>query len=166
MKLSKTGWNNVIIFSVMIFILLINATHKKLFSDDKNEVSAEQYILPEHSVILSLSIQLSDNKSLLFERLGRRWQMTTKGLVIDFSQQQIQQMVFAWQQSSGLVQATDIVVEGQLGTLVTIALADIENEQHFMLYALSDQLLVYNQQSQLWLALPAAIAKQLLPQLS
>jgi hypothetical protein len=163
MKLSRTGWNNIIIFSVMIFILLINVTNKKLFSEDENQASSAQFILPEHSVILSLSIQLSDNKHLLFERLGRRWQMTAKGLVVDFSQQQIQQLILSWQEHSGLVQASDVVVEGKAGVPVTIVLADIEREQQFFLYALSDQLLVYNQQSQLWLALPAAIAKQLLP---
>jgi len=163
MKLSKTGWNNVIIFSVMLFILLINATHKKLFSDDESKVSAEQFILPAHSIILSLSMQSPDNKKLLFERIGRRWQMTAKGVVLDLNQQQIKQMIFAWQQSSGLVQAGDIIVEGKVGAQVTIALADIDNEQHFILYALSDQLLVYNPQKQLWLALPTAIAKQLLP---
>jgi len=163
MKLSRTGWNNVIIFSVMIFILLINVTHKKLFGDDETQASSEQFVLPEHSIILSLSIQLSDNKKLTFERLGRRWQMTAKGLVLDLSQQQIQQMILSWQQNTGLVQAGDMIVEGQVGVAVTIMLADIESEQHFLLYALSDQLLVYNQQQALWLALPAALAKQLLP---
>ena len=134
MKLSRTGWNNVIIFSVMIFILLINVTNKKLFSDDGNSASSEQLILPEHSIILSLSINTSDNTSLLFERLGRRWQMTAKGVVLDFSQQQIQQMILSWQQGVGLVQAGDITVEGKAGTEVTIALADIVGEQRFTIY--------------------------------
>ena len=53
MKLSRAGWNNVIIFSVIIFILLINVTNKKLFSDNESSTSAEKSILPEHSVILS-----------------------------------------------------------------------------------------------------------------
>ena len=163
MKLSKTGWNNVIIFSVMIFILVINATHKKLFSESEGQASAEQFILPEHSVVLSLTIQLENNKQLLFERLGRRWKMTSKGIVLDLTQQQIQQMIFAWQQSSGLVQASEIIIEGQAGTSVIVDLADIEAPQHFILYTLSDQLLIYNQQTQLWLALPTAISKQLLP---
>jgi len=163
MRLSRTGWNNVIIFSVMIFILVINITNKKLFGDDESSISAEKFILPEHSVILSLSIKPTDNTMLLFERHGRRWQMTAKGMVLDFSQQQIQQMVFSWQQSIGLVQASNIIIEGQTGVEVIIELADIAEEQRFILYALSDQLLVYNQQKQLWLALPAAIAKQLLP---
>jgi nucleoside-specific outer membrane channel protein Tsx len=108
-------------------------------------------------------MQFPDNTMLLFERLGRRWQMTAKGMVLDFTQQQIQQMIFSWQQNIGLVQASDITIEGEIGVEVTIELADIAGEQNFTLYALSDQLLVYNQQKQLWLALPAAIAKQLLP---
>ncbi len=163
MKLSRSAWNNVIIFSVIIFILLINVTNKKLLNEDENSTSAEKLILPKHSVVLSLLIQPSDNTMLLFERLGRRWQMTAKGIVLDFSQQQIQQMILSWQQGIGLVQASNITVEGIAGTEVTIALADIKDEQRFIVYALSDQLLIYNQQKQLWLALPAAVANQLLP---
>jgi len=57
MKLSRTGWNNVIIFSVMIIIIMINATNDKLFPEDA-EQTASQTLLPEHSVILTLSILL------------------------------------------------------------------------------------------------------------
>lgn len=165
MKLSRTGWNNVIIFSVMMFILVINATNKKLFNDDDNQVKGEQLILPEHSVILALSIKFPDKQSLLFERLGRQWQMTAKGVLLELNQQKIQQMIRSWQQSSGLVQVADIMVEGSVGVQVTLDLADNNAQQGFTLYALSDQLLVYNQQTKLWLALPAAMAKQLLPTL-
>ena len=49
MKLSRTGWNNVIIFSVMIIILLINATNDRLFPE--GDSVNDKTILPEHSVI-------------------------------------------------------------------------------------------------------------------
>ena len=77
MKLSRTGWNNVIIFSVMIIILLINATNDRLFPD--GESGSDKYILPEHSVILTLAINFADNRQLTFERVGRAWQMTSQG---------------------------------------------------------------------------------------
>jgi hypothetical protein len=163
MKLSRTGWNNVIIFSVMLFILLINLTNKKLFNENESHSSSAQFILPEHSVILSLLIESPDNKVLHFERIGRRWQMTAQGVLVDFNQQQIQQLILSWQQSSGLVQASDMIVKGQRGTRITLFLADLDSEQHYILYPLSDQLLVYNQQNQLWLALPAVLSNQLLP---
>lgn len=160
-KLSKTAWNNVIIFSVMIIILLINSTNDRLFPDSNN--SNDQMLLPEHSVVLTLSITFPSATSVVFERIGKAWQMTSQGVLLDLTNQQIEQLMFAWQQSSGLVQAAEIVVEGQKGIEVKISLAAVEQEQIFTLYTLVDQLLVYNQQKKLWLALPSAMSHQLIP---
>lgn len=163
MKLSRTGWNNVIIFSVMIIILLINATNDKIFPDEGHENKAEQLILPEHGVILTLAIDYSEKQSVLLERIGRSWQLTTQGLILDKSEQQIEQMMFAWQQSSGLVQAAAVIVEGTDEVTVSIALAGESDIRSFILYPLTDQLLIYQQQDNRWLALPATLAQQLLP---
>jgi hypothetical protein len=161
MKLSRTGWNNVIIFSVMIIILLINATNDRLFP--KGNSFNDNTILPEHSVILTLVINFSDNRKLTFERVGRAWKMTSRGLLVDLSNQQIEQLMLAWQQSSGLVQADDILVEGLEGIEVLISTATNKDELVYMLYPLVDQLLVFNLQNKLWLALPTAVAHQLVP---
>jgi len=161
MKLSKTAWNNVIIFSVMGIILLINATNDRLFS--KSDNSNDALILPEHSVVLALSITLPNSGSVMFERIGKAWQMTSQGMLVDLNNQQIDQVVFAWQQSSGLVQAGDIVVDGQQGVEAIVSLAGIEQDQNFTLYPLIDQLLVYNHQKALWLSFPVAISHQLIP---
>jgi len=163
MKLSKTAWNNVIIFSVMIIILLINTTNDRLFPKD-NSIN-DQLLLPEHSVILTLSISLAINKKITFERVGRAWKMTSQGILLDLTNQQIEQMMFSWQQSSGLVQASDVVVDGQSGIEVELNVANVVQQQKFTLYPLTDQLLVYNQQKKIWLALPAAISHQLIPTL-
>ncbi len=160
MKLSKTAWNNVIIFSVMAIILLINGTNERLFPD---ESSNDELLLPEHSVVLTLSISLPNETSIVFERIARAWQMTGQGIFLDLSNQQIEQMMLAWQHSGGLVQAADIIVDGQAGLEVEISLAGVEREQKFTLYQLTDQLLVYNQQKKIWLALPAAMNQQLIP---
>lgn len=162
MKLSKTGWNNVIIFSVMAIIVLINTTNDKLFpQEDSNK--AEQLILPQHAVILTLAISYSENENILLERVGRSWQITTTGLKIEKNENQIEQMMFAWQQSRGLVQASEIIIDSDTGLTVNIALAGEEQMRNFILYTLSDQLLVYKQDENIWLALPASFAQQLLP---
>ncbi len=161
MKLSKTAWNNVIIFSVMIIILLINSTNERLFPEGTN--INDELLLPEHSVVLTLSITLPNETSIVFERIARAWKMTSRGIVLDLTNQQIEQMVLTWQQGSGLVQAADIVIDGQEGVEVKLSLAGVELEQEFILYPLSDQLLVYNQQKKIWLALPAAMNHQLVP---
>ena len=160
MKLSKTAWNNVIIFSAMIIILLINATNDRLFPEDNNN---DELLLPEHSVVLTLSVALANKGSIMFERVGRAWQMTSQGVLLDLTNQQIEQMMFTWQQSSGLVQAADILVNGQEGIQVELSLAGVEQQQKFTLYPLIDQLLVYNMQKKLWLALPSAMNHQLIP---
>jgi hypothetical protein len=161
MKLSKTAWNNVIIFSVMIIILLINTTNNRLFPEDEGSDNAR--ILPEHSVILTLTMTFSDESTIMFERIGRAWKMTSQGRISDLSNQQIEQVMFAWQQSSGLVQAGDIVIDGKEGTQVALSLAGIEQEQKFTLYPLVDQLLVFNHQKKIWIALPSALSRQLTP---
>ncbi len=161
MKLSRTGWNNVIIFSVMIIILLINATNDRLFPEEDG--FSDKHLLPEHSVILTLAINFSDNRQLTFERVGRAWQMTSQGLLVDLSNQQIEQLMLAWQQSSGLVQADDMLVEGLKGIEVLINTATSKTELVYILYPLIDQLLVFNLQKNLWLALPKAVAHQLVP---
>lgn len=162
MKLSKTGWNNVIIFSVMAIILVINATNDKLFPTE-NDNNAEQLILPQHGVILTLEVKLSDNELLLLERVGRSWQVTAQDLNFERNQNQIEQMMFAWQQSTGLVQASDIMIDSDRGVTVKIALAGEEQIRTFVLYPLSDQLLINKLENNTWLALPASLAQQLLP---
>jgi hypothetical protein len=160
MKLSKTAWNNVIIFSVMIIILIINTTNNRLFPEtDTND----ELMLPEHSVVLTLSIDFPNNTSVVFDRIARAWKTTSQGVLVDLSNQQIDQMMLAWQQGSGLIQAADIIVEGQESVEVSIGIAGVEEEQLFTLYPLADQLLVYNQQKKIWLALPATMKHQLIP---
>ncbi|OUR78377.1 hypothetical protein A9Q75_13630 [Colwellia psychrerythraea] len=163
MKLSRTGWNNVIIFSVMTIILLINATNDKLFPNEESANKGERLILPQHGVILTLAIDFSENQRVLLERVGRSWQLTAKGIMLEKTEQQIEQMMFAWQQSSGLVQAAEIMIDSAQGVAVKIALAGESHVRTFILYPLDDQLLVYQQQENVWLALPATLAQQLLP---
>jgi hypothetical protein len=161
MKLSRTGWNNVIIFSVMIIILLINTTNDRLFPDASG--INDKHLLPEHSVVVTLVINFPDKRKLMLERVGRAWKMTNQGVFVDLSNQQIDQMMLAWQDSSGLVQADDILVEGLKSVDVLINTATSTHELIYKLYPLSDQLLVFNVQKKLWLALPKAVANQLIP---
>jgi len=163
MKLSRTGWNNVIIFSVMIIILLINATNNKLFPNEEDDNQSERLILPVHSVILTLSINFPAQQQALFERIGRNWQLTAKGILLEKTNQQIEQMMFAWQQSRGLVQAADIVIDSEQAITVKIALAGEDNLFEYTLYPLTDQLLIYHHQEKQWLALPPTLSQQLLP---
>ncbi|NQY63248.1 MAG: hypothetical protein HRT38_05860 [Alteromonadaceae bacterium] len=162
MQLSRTSWNNVMIFSVLAMILLINLTNDRLFSTDDNSViqtSSEQFILGEHAVILTLTI----SDKVLIERRGRTWQISPTELSKKLSEQSIEQMMMAWQQSFGLLQASTVKIEGLKGLRVTVGLAGKEMPQILTLFALKDQLLIRRHSDESWLALPAVIYQQLIP---
>jgi len=161
MKLSKTAWNNVIIFSVMIIILLINASNDRLFPENTDRNNT--LLLPKHSVVLALTITFPNQSQIIFERIGRAWKMTSQGMVLNFTNQQIDQLIFTWQQTSGLIQAAEIIIDGKEGTQVKVSLAGIEQDQQFTFYSLTDQLLIFNHQTKIWLAVPSVLSQQLTP---
>jgi len=172
MKLSRSGWNNVIIISVMIFILIINATNEKLFPRDEpsGQQSSMQTILPKHSAIVVLTIT-NQQKTLTFERIGITWSIKEaddnhaageKNYKVSANSEKVEQLILAWQSAQGLVQADDVIIEGMKGVSVSIDLANNPKKQLFTVYPLSDQLLLFNHQTKLWLSMPAAMNKQLL----
>ena len=155
MKLSRTGWNNVIIFVVMTFILVINATNKQLFSEDNTVTTIEQGLLGNGSVILTLDL----DKNILIERIGRRWRATPGKL----SGQALEQMMMSWQQVTGDVLTEAPIIDQKMALIITINLAGQEEATVLNLYSVADELLVFNHQSQLWFSLPMQIFQQLLP---
>lgn len=159
MKLSKTGWNNVIIFTVMSMILLINLTNGRLFPDnDKSTTNKERTILGEHAVILTLAI----NEQILIERIGQTWR--AKPAII--FNQALEQMMLSWQQHAAIeVSApTDILNNSNNNaTIVTINLAGQEQPIVLSLYPLKDQFLIFHHPDKKWLSLPAQLYPQLIP---
>jgi hypothetical protein len=158
-KLSKTGWNNVIIIVVMGFILLINATSKKINSpsDTSEDVSDKTVTLVgENNVILTLSI----NNVVAIERIGRTWRATPASI----SGQALEQMMMSWQQSSGeaIVQAPEI--DRQFSLDVQLDIAGQAQPLQLNFYATEQQLMIFNQTSHQWLVMPLAMYGQLFPQ--
>lgn len=156
MKLSRTGWNNVIIFSVMAFILIINITNNKLYSDDENPTLSEQpYILGENATILTLSI----HASVLIERIGRTWRSTPTII----QGQALEQMMRSWQQSVGSIVPEPPELDKQMALVVNIVLAGQEQPHVLNLYTTDTELLVHNHVTKQWLSFPLAIFSQLIP---
>ncbi|MCJ8318874.1 MAG: hypothetical protein MJK12_04525 [Colwellia sp.] len=162
MKLSRAAWNNVIIISVMILILLINLMNHRLFPDNNEDLTntkGEQLILSSHAVILTLEVR----ERFLIERSGQSWRIVSPRSQIQVHQQAVEQMITAWQQSSGLIQADSIEVSGQTGIDVLINVAGKTATKTFTLYPLVDQLLIHDKQLNRWLALPPQLYRQLIP---
>jgi hypothetical protein len=155
MKLSRTGWNNVIIFSVMIFILVINVTNKKLYSSDDAENSAQLTIFAKHAVILSLSIDQQIN----INRVGRTWQTNPAKI----SGQALEQMMLTWQEIEGVTVVQPPELDRQMALVVSVELAGEEQTNVLNLFITNNELLIFNNQKNRWLAFPLAIFSQLIP---
>jgi len=96
MKLSRSAWNNVIIISALLMILLINLINHKLFPDDNEQIrntKGEHFILSAHAAILTLEVQ--DN--FIIERIGQSWRVEAKHGLANINKQVIRQMMLAWQ---------------------------------------------------------------------
>ena len=156
MKLSRTGWNNVIIFSVMAFILVINITNKKLFfNDETSSQTSQSYILGEHATILTLSI----NPSIVIERIGKNWRAEPSIM----PEQALEQMMRSWHQSTGSFVKTSPELDKQMALVVSIELAGQTKTQILNLYVTDSELLIHNQTTDQWLSFPMEIFSQLIP---
>ena len=153
-KLSKTGWNNVIIFAVLAFILLINATHEEVFSA-KPTSSNEQTILAGSAVILTLTI----NQQVNIHRLGKTWQATPAVI----SGQALEQMMMAWQRLEGQAIAAPEGMDRQLALNIGIDIAGQQQATVLSVFAMDHQLLIHHQQTQQWYSMPLQLYQQLLP---
>ena len=69
MQLGRRGWNNVVIFSMLLMIFFFNGLHTKLNSG--SEQSSVQSVLPAQNFILAL--EFPDQK---IERIGTSWRAT------------------------------------------------------------------------------------------
>ncbi len=155
MKLSRTGWNNVIIFSVMIFILVINVTNKKLYAPDEEHNARENTLFAEHSVILSLSI----HQQVIIERIGSTWRATPEKL----SGQALEQMMLTWHEVVGELVVEPVDLDRQMALVVSVELAGQKQVQTLSLYITNSEFLIFSHQQERWLALPLAIFSQLIP---
>jgi hypothetical protein len=160
-KLSKTGWNNVIIFSVMGFILLINVTSKNVYGPDDSESlstnsAQELALIGQHQTILTLSV---DNV-VVIERIGRTW----RAMPANISGQALEQMMMSWQQSQGVLMSSAPEIDRQFSLDVQLDIAGQSDALKFNFYATEQQLMVFNEASQQWLSMPIAIYGQLFPQ--
>ncbi|GAA5135117.1 hypothetical protein [Thalassotalea piscium] len=153
-KLSRSGWNNVIIFAVMGFILLINVTNKNVFSS-KEKQQSEQFVLGKNAVLLTLAI----GQEISIERVGRNWRATPERI----SGQALTQMMRSWQQLEGQVVSEPEGADLKLALMITAEVADNPKTINLSLLATDAELLVYSSDQELWFALPLALYNQLLP---
>lgn len=155
-KFSRTGWNNVIIFSVMGFILLINAAQKNVSPMTEPSNAEWQTLIPEYGAILSLTV----NQQTHIERIGQTWRATPSLI----EAQPLSAMMHTWHNTSGELIEQPAIFDKSQAIIVSLLLAGQEDSEYFMLLIHEDQLIIFKQSTNQWLRLPKAIFYQLAPQ--
>ncbi|MBT1451905.1 hypothetical protein KJ365_13515 [Glaciecola sp. XM2] len=91
MRLSQKAWNNVLIFSMLILIVVLN--YDRLFESDE---SSSKPVVSEGDFIVSLQIN-----QMTFERIGTGWRVTAPSadLLPDMQSDDIDRLVAQWQRA-------------------------------------------------------------------
>lgn len=162
MRLSKRGWNNVLIFASAFMILLFNGAHYKLLNRDSEPLDSSVFsVLPEQSVVLTL-----DMPGVSVQRYGKSWRSEPDS---GLSETQMQQLVSAWQhlQGSELSQVEMSIYQQELDRapdhVIVVWLAGSDKPIAIQLFQLKDALLALWGEQQIWLKLPFDAASSLLP---
>lgn len=116
LKLSKRAWNNVLIFSMIGLILILNLEN---FGEKE---STTRLIVPEGVYIISMQINQVE-----IERAGQVWRIDPNGVQVaaQMTEQRLQSIVQAWQQA--YISPADIDFDAALfgnpNSLVVLSLA-------------------------------------------
>lgn len=162
MQLSRKGWNNVLIFSMLLMIFFFNGLHKKL--NNVPEAQGVQAVLPAQSFVLALTFP--EQK---IERIGTAWrsqQLQSDGLLSDkfTTQQHMASLVAQWQ---GLeLTLAETQTSEQTLTPIYVATLWLAGEQLPFVYQLFDdgkQYYLFDKQQQRMFILKSNVATQLFP---
>ncbi|NTS75702.1 hypothetical protein HR060_02380 [Catenovulum sp. SM1970] len=156
-RLSRRGWNNVLIFASLIMILLFNGVHNKLL-ENTEKAGAPLALLPKEQVLLTLDLP---NYSI--ERVGKEWRLRPENTV---ELVKLNQLMTAWYQAQALVmtEQEQSVYQGNTNPdWVAVAWFAGEAKGYVLQGYVSEQrLVVFDQQRELWLKLPANLNEQLI----
>lgn len=113
MRLSKRGWNNVLIFACLGMIIIFNLMSGKI--NDNAEGSIVN-VLPEQSMILTL-----EYPNVAIERLGTSWRINPSDVL---SSENVENIINSWLTLTGEV---SLATSEDIGYRVTLWLAGDEH---------------------------------------
>ncbi|MFT4993581.1 MAG: hypothetical protein ACI965_000601 [Paraglaciecola sp.] len=132
-RLTQRGWNNVIIVSMLLLIVLFNTSSNFLTDSDADPDQARP-LLPNNSVLMTL-----DFGSHKIERIGRGWRVVTdKGQALA-DQVALTERVNNWQQAS--IKPFD-GLRPDRGFVVVVWLAGQDQARVYQFYPAGKNLLV------------------------
>jgi hypothetical protein len=157
-RLSKKGWNNVLIFSMLLMIMIFNGMHKK-FNVGKVE-NAQVALLPENSLVLTLKFA-----DIAVERIGQGWRTNP---AVDLTNAQLVELMGHWKNQQVALQMDDseakVMTQGKMPAYFIIAmLAGKLDGAVYAFYPQLEEVWIHDQHLQRWLKAPIAILSTLIP---
>lgn len=146
LRLSKKGWNNVLIFSMLLMIMLFNGLHKRL---PFGETKAQQVsLLPENSLVLTLSFG-----DIAVERIGQSWRSNPS---VGLSESELSQLMLDWRAMQVTWHQQDseaqLMTQGKEPDYYVIAtLAGKSDGAVYAFYPELESVWIHDQQQQRWL---------------
>jgi hypothetical protein len=141
-KMSRKAWNNVIIISMLVLIILFNSSANFLNGGADSPLSPT--LLPDNAIISTM--QFSDYK---IERVGQGW----RALGISSDEVALITLIQAWQNAKIDQNATDLnITQATASEIVYIWLVSQKEPLKFELFQLGKHTLVLSNQRLLQLS--------------
>lgn len=147
-KLTRKGWNNVLIFASLFMILIFNGAHQTLMGDS-DEVGDNLTLFPAEQILLTL-----DMPGYSIERIGKAWRANPEQT---HSDKALALAIKHW-----LITEVEVVDEAVLANLehgqyadyvITAWFAGWERGYVLQLYKTQQYVLVFDRQREVWLSL-------------
>ena len=136
-RLSRRAWNNVIIFTMLIMIILFNSTHNILTGSVDDESQVVPLLSPD-AVLMSLEF---GNQKI--ERIGRGWRLTPPS---NLSESELADIIAHWHQA----ELVPDELPASVPPLVVVAWLAGQPHGRVFQYYLTDQALFVKVESQLY----------------
>lgn len=156
-RLSKKGWNNVLIFASMFMILLFNYSHKMFVDGQTSE--APQALLPQNSLVQSI-----DYSGVKLERIGSNWRVLTE--LQDVELTSASDYVTVWQQQPfTLLLAEPLMLDSARSLPVVVWVAGQASGwvYEFVIDAQEGTAYVKDHRQSLWYVVEPHLLSQLIP---
>lgn len=146
LRLSRQAWNNVLIFSMLIMIALLNGLHKKLGAD---EPLSEVLLLPEHSLVLIVNFG-----EFSVERIGQSWRINQSTVAHNqqtkVDAQALASLMDTWKQYVVTLAVSDdealLLIKGKMPDYyVVVTLAGKDDGAVYTFYPQLDDVIVHDQ---------------------
>jgi hypothetical protein len=158
LRLSKKGWNNILIFSMLLMIMVFNGLHKRI-PFGKVEAQAVS-LLPDDSLVLTLTFG-----DIAVERIGQSWRTNPQA---DIEAAELTQMMLAWKGKKAQWHQQDmdakLLTEGKEPDYYVIAtLAGKSDGAVYAFYPQLEMVWVHDQHQKRWLEITIEDLDTLIP---